>query len=764
MQKRISIDVSGIVQGVGFRPHIYRLANRLNLVGNVRNNSHGVNIEIQGTIDNIEHFIKSLKNQPPPLAQITAIHSKGIPCKKDTTFKIIKSQKFEQRTTFISPDIATCADCLTELLSKDDRRYLYPFINCTNCGPRFTIINDIPYDRPKTSMASFKMCTNCQNEYDDPTNRRFHAQPNACYQCGPQVICYDEQGKVVSGDAIEHVVIALEQGKIVAIKGLGGFHLAVDARNDQAVCALRERKHRFEKPLALMVSNVKIAASIAYINSDEEIMLESLQRPIVLCKKRSGAYISRHISLDNDYIGIMLPYTPLHEVIFKKCRLNVLVMTSANMSEEPICYQNEECLGRMGNVADYFLAHNRDIFTRCDDSVLRSFRGKPSFIRRSRGFIPRPILLSQKGPSILAVGGHLKNTVCLTKDKYAFVSQHIGDLENLATLIAFEHTIAHLQNIFEINPQYIIHDFHPDYLSTKWVFEHAKVPYLGVQHHFAHILSVMAEQGLKDNVLGFALDGTGFGSDGTIWGGEVLICNIGSFERYAYFKTVPMPGGEKAIQEPWRMAVAYIQHYLAPQKETLLKLFPQHSGEIDVIIQMMQKSINAPLTSSCGRLFDAVAAILRIRDRVSYEGQAAIILEAQAQKHREESTPDIGKFKLVKQNNRIIIDASEIINATVTLMLQGKLPQSISRAFHKALIEVFTEIAVQVYDEKNIRNIALSGGCFQNMLLLEGLYRALKKKGFHVYTNEQVPVNDGGISLGQAYWGIHNAQKMHMQQ
>jgi len=763
MQKRISIDVSGIVQGVGFRPHIYRLANRLNLVGNVRNNSHGVNIEIQGTINNIEHFIKSLKNQPPPLAQITAIHSREIALKKDVGFKIIKSQEFVQRTTFISPDIATCTDCLSELFSKDDRRYLYPFINCTNCGPRFTIISDIPYDRPKTSMANFKMCANCQNEYDDPNNRRFHAQPNACYQCGPQVICYDEHGKVVSGDAIENIVMALEQGKIVAIKGLGGFHLAVDARNDQAVCTLRERKHRFEKPLALMVSDVKIAATIAYINSDEEIMLQSLQRPIVVCRKKPDANISSHISLDNDYLGIMLPYTPLHEVIFKKCCLNVLVMTSANMSEEPICYHNDECINRMSKVVDYFLAHNRDIYTRCDDSVLRLSGGKLSFIRRSRGFIPRPILLAEKGPSILAVGGHLKNTVCLTKDQFAFVSQHIGDLENLATLIAFEQTVAHLENIFEIIPKYIIHDLHPDYLSTKWVFEHARVPYLGIQHHYAHILSVMAEQGLQDNVVGFALDGTGFGLDGTIWGGEVLICNIESFERYAHFKTVPMPGGEKAIQEPWRMAVAYIQHYLGPHKELLQKLFPQHSGEIDIIIQMLQKRINAPLTSSCGRLFDAVAAILGIRERVSYEGQAAIILEAQAQKCSEETTAAIGKFRLVRQNDKITIDAGDIINATVNLMLHGQLPQSISRAFHEALIEVFTEIAMQIYDEKNINTVVLSGGCFQNILLLEGLQQALKKKGFQVYTNVQVPVNDGGISLGQAYWGIHNAQQMRMQ-
>jgi hydrogenase maturation protein HypF len=757
MQKRISIEVSGIVQGIGFRPHIYRLAQRLNLVGNVRNNSRGVNIEIEGDTHNIKRFISSLRDRPPPLSQITSIQTRNITPKKDTSFKIIKSQKFKQRDTFISPDIALCKACLSELFTKTDRRYLYPFINCTNCGPRFTIITDIPYDRSKTSMAPFKMCSNCQVEYDDPLNRRYHAQPNACHVCGPQIELLDNQGRTVTGNSIEKSAAVLEQGKILAIKGLGGFHLAVDASNHEAVCALRMRKHRFEKPLALMVADLHIAHQIAYLDKNEEVMLQSLQRPIVLCTKRKDSSISGEVSLDNDYYGIMLPYTPLHEVLFWKCNLQVLVMTSANMSEEPICYQNDECITRMGHVADYFLVNNRDIHTRCDDSVIRLYGNKSFFIRRSRGYIPRPILLPEKGASVLAVGGHLKNTICFTKDRFAFVSQHIGDLENLATLRAFEKTIAHQQRLFEVGYQYIIHDLHPDYLSTKWVFEKSQVPSYGIQHHYAHILSVMAEHGLQHDVLGFALDGTGYGLDGTIWGGEILICNLQSFSRYAHFKILPMPGAEKAIREPWRMAISYIQSCDGIQKDVIAELFPNRRKDIEILVQMIERKINSPLTSSCGRLFDAVAAILGIRQEVNYEGQAAILLEAKAQAHHGNYTPNIGEFTLSKHNNITVINAEEIIERIIHLKLKGTSVQSLANAFHRRLIDIFTQIACRIYEEKKIRNVALSGGCFQNMILLQGLANALEKKGFKVYCNEQVPVNDGGISLGQAYWGMYNS-------
>ena len=786
----MSIKVSGIVQGVGFRPFIYRLANRLQLAGHVSNNSSGVEIEVEGEDSQIDDFVKLLREQPPPLALITQIQTTDLPVHRESGFKIIASINEPQKSTLLSPDIATCQECQQELLDPNDRRYLYPFTNCTNCGPRYTIITGIPYDRPRTSMADFIMCRNCQQEYENPGDRRFHAQPNACPDCGPKLTLLDREGKICADhDPLAKTIGLLHKGNIVAIKGIGGFHLAVDAKNIQAVQRLRERKHRFEKPLALMVGDIAAAKQLVELSSVEQILLNSLQRPIVLCRKKENIPISDFLSLDNNYLGVMLPYSPLHEILFSAGKFDALVMTSANMSEEPICYQNEECQQRLGNVADYFLIHNRDIYTRCDDSVMRVGLDNPVFIRRSRGYAPRPILLKNKGTSVLAVGGHLKNTICLTRENLAFVSQHIGDLENVATLQVFEQTIRHLQKLMEIEPQQIIHDLHPDYLSTKWVQENALLPFSGLQHHYAHILSVMAEHDLEQPVLGLALDGAGYGMDGTIWGGEVLVCDLHEFQRYAYFENVRMPGGEQAILQPWRMAVSYLKQYCRDSAELIRKLFPQQDQQLDLLDQMITKKLNSPLTSSCGRLFDAVAAILGLKDSVTYEGQAAIILETQGERAKVGDLPpacrqawpgrskgrrpgerqvedlrpgrgkefnDIGEILIKKSEGCYLLSAEEIIPNIVKYRLQNMNIELLSKSFHECLVRGLGNIILLAAQDTGIKTVALSGGCFQNMILLENLVQNLQVKGFTVYYNTQVPANDGGISLGQAYWGMHN--------
>jgi hydrogenase maturation protein HypF len=755
MHKRFLIEVAGIVQGVGFRPYIFRLADRLKLSGFVNNNSDGVLIEIEGDQDTLNEFVSILKFQPPPLAQMTRIDVREIPKKEQSQFQILQSKVFQQKNTLISPDISICEDCSRELLDPKDRRYLYPFINCTNCGPRYTIISDIPYDRPKTSMSVFTMCKPCQQEYDDPLNRRFHAQPNACPDCGPSLEFIDRNSESDVMEPIKNLHKALESGQIAALKGVGGFHLVVDAKNNTAVKNLRLRKHRFEKPLALMVKDLLTAQKYAFINEIEALQLSSLQRPIVLCRKRENNGLSPNISAENEYFGLMLPYSPLHEIIFCTGNLEVLVMTSANISEEPICYENDECLEKMKHIADCYLLHTREIYIRCDDSVMQIMEEKPLFVRRSRGYSPRPIILSKPGKSVLAVGSHLKNTICLTKDNFAFLSQHIGDLENLQTLNAFEHSIHHLQNMFEVEPELIVHDLHPEYLSTKWVQENSQVEAKPLQHHYAHILSVMAENNIEDDIIGFAMDGTGYGADGKIWGGEVLTCNLNSYRRMAHFDYLPMPGGGKAILEPWRMAVSYLKKYFDDGSELANLFFTDRMDQIKIISQAIEKNINAPHTSSCGRLFDAIAAILGIKETVAYEGQAAIMLEALAMQASKEM-PDIGEFKLVENDGHYLIDPHEILCKIVIFRKEKSDISGISRAFHEALINVFTQIASIIRSETGIKQVALSGGCFQNIYLLSGLIQNLKINQFQVLTNSQVPVNDGGIALGQAYWGMHN--------
>ena len=757
MQKRLAVEVRGIVQGVGFRPFVYRLASRLSLTGFVRNDADGVYVEVEGDAGKADLFIRNLHDELPPLAQITSLQINEISLNSDREFRIIPSVRKKHTETLISPDISVCPECLEELLDPTDRRFQYPFINCTNCGPRFTIINELPYDRGNTTMSGFVMCPACRREYENPVNRRFHAQPNACPVCGPQITATGPDHFSEKAGALQDAIDFLNQGRIVAVKGLGGFHLAVDAYSDRAVSELRRRKHRFEKPLALMTASLAVAGKIAYVSEEEKRLLSSIHRPIVLCRKRKDAKIADGISPDNDEFGLMLPYTPLHVLLFALGAPEVLVMTSANISEEPICHLNDLCREHMAGIADLFLMHNRDIRVRCDDSVMRSLAGEDLFIRRSRGFAPRPVILMETGMSVLATGGHLKNTVALTRNNFAFLSQHIGDLENLETYNVFRETIEYMQRLLEIRPGRIIHDLHPEYLSTKWARDQDELPVAGIQHHYAHILSVMAEHGIREDIIGLALDGTGYGPDGVLWGGELLIARIHDYRRFASLTPLPLPGGEQAILQPWRMGLSYIYKCLEGDTGPADELFSGHASMIPVLVQMMEKSINSPETTSCGRLFDAVSAILQLKTEAKYEGQAAIVLESSAWKSYSDRNSEVPvKFDLVQKDSMWWIDTGPVIRYIVGEHRHGTKVGTLAFYFHKALALVYCDLIRKAREETGIGKVALSGGCFQNMLLLTLISRQLGSDGFSVLINRQVPVNDGGISLGQAFWGMHN--------
>jgi len=748
VNSRARIQITGIVQGVGFRPFIYQLAISSRLGGFVANNSSGVEVEVEGKEERIGDFIEGIKSHPPPLARITSIKVDYIPPNSDSSFVIKESVVQEERTALISPDIAICRDCLRELFDPADRRYGYPFINCTNCGPRYTIIKDIPYDRRLTSMASFKMCPACQREYEDPRNRRFHAQPNACWECGPRVSLVDSNGRELIGvDPIKETISLLKGGAVVAIKGLGGFHLAVDATNDEAVLTLRNRKLREEKPLAIMSSDCRRAEEFAVIQPEERALLESPQRPIVLVRKREGNCISPRVAPRNRCFGLLLPYTPLHHLILKSDFL-ALVMTSGNLSEEPICIDNKEALERLAGIADYFLLHNRDIYLRTDDSVVRLVEKKPLMLRRSRGYVPQPIFLPMEVKQVLACGAEAKNTICLTKGNRAFLSQHIGDLENLESLSFFEETIAHLTRILQIEPELITYDLHPDYLSTKYALSCKGKPLVGVQHHHAHIASCMAENGVVERVIGIALDGSGYGLDGKVWGGEVFVADLREARRVGHFKYIPLPGGAAAVREPWRMALSYLYTiYGAEYKDlklALLSRIPERTQQI--IIKMMEQGINSPLTSSCGRLFDAVASLVGVRDYIRFEGQAAMELEATIAPSEEGYYP----ISLEPDGELTIFSPLPMIKGIVDDLQRGEPPGVISAKFHNSLVRLLADFCLRLREDAGIEKVALSGGVFQNIYLLTHLQRRLAQFGFRVYTHSQVPPNDGGISLGQA--------------
>ncbi|MDM8523233.1 carbamoyltransferase HypF [Desulfococcaceae bacterium HSG8] len=783
------LEINGIVQGVGFRPFVYQLANQYDLKGKIANTSSGVSVHLEGTEEKIQSFCADITKKAPPLAHIVEISVHPENVRKFKDFSITESKSQAKRSTLISPDVSVCEDCLRELFDSQDRRYHYPFINCTNCGPRYTIIADIPYDRPETSMKHFKMCEKCQAEYDDPENRRFHAQPNACEACGPHATLYDNTRKgIQADDPIEKTAALLKQGYILAIKGLGGFHLAADAENDEAVFRLRQRKQREEKPFALMSYDIDQIRRYACVKPEDEALLLSHQRPIVLLEKKEPNSLSAGVSPRNKYFGVMLPYTPLHYLLLKylsrsDSQTTALVMTSGNMSDEPIAIENDDAFNRLPEIADYFLIHNRDIYLRSDDSIVRSlkletgnwrletgdwrletgdwrletgnwkletgnWKLETQFIRRSRGYVPVPVFLKRKIPQILACGAALKNTVCLTRENKAFLSQHIGDLENFATYEFFKLTIEHMKRILDINPEIIAHDLHPDYLSTCYAKEQQGIKKIPVQHHHAHIVSCMAEHKLEGPVIGLSFDGTGYGTDGNIWGGEVFIAETDRFVRTAHLAYVPMPGGASAIKEPWRMAVSYL--YDAFGEEFLNLDLPMlrktDENKIKIILEMIKKNINAPYTSSMGRFFDGIAGIIGIRDKVFFEGQAAMELEMIAEEKKETGCY---KYELIS-GDISHIPLQSIVRGIVKDIEKNIHPREISIKFHATLISLFSNLCEVKRRENGLNRIVLSGGVFQNAILLTGLMKKLEDKNFHVFTHNRIPPNDGGISLGQA--------------
>ncbi|MCP4535731.1 MAG: carbamoyltransferase HypF [Chloroflexi bacterium] len=748
--KACYIHITGVVQGVGFRPFVYNLAAELSLSGWVLNSSAGVEIEAIAPAAVLDEFAERLRSDAPPLSRIEQVTVKEIALPKPIPdeFVIRHSEAREGEFQPISPDVAICADCLHELFDSNDRRHRYPFINCTNCGPRFTIIQDIPYDRPKTTMAPFKLCPDCQAEYVDPSNRRFHAQPNACPVCGPKV--WFQMGKSASGQvgeaAIRETRKALVEGKVVAIKGLGGFHLACDATNNEAVDKLRERKGRVDKPFALMSFDLEIVKQYCQVNKEERALLTSHERPIILLRQRSNDLISSRVAPGNQYLGVMLPYTPLHYLLLEPVDdfPIALVMTSGNYSEEPIATGNNEALDRLASLADAFLLHDRDIHARCDDSVTRIFGGVELPVRRSRGYAPYPVHLPFSVPQVMAVGGELKNTFCLTRERYAFLSQHIGDMENYETLRFFEQMVEQLERTFRIEPEIIVHDMHPTYLSTRYAKEQVTIgKQVAVQHHHAHIAACMAENGLSGEqpVIGVAFDGTGYGTDGAIWGGEFLIADYGSFRRAAHLKYVPLPGGDAAIRRPYRTAMAHLWSAGIPWEDDLPPVAASPAAERTILVQQLERELNAVSTSSIGRLFDAVSALAGVCQEINYEAQAAIELEGLVKKGVEDAYP----FDLGEQ-----IDPAPCIRAIVA-DVRARVPVGvIAVKFHNGLAAMVRDVCLQLRDETGLDQVALSGGVFQNITLLERTVALLQVAGFTVYTHQLVPPNDGGISLGQA--------------
>lgn len=757
MQHR-RIQAKGIVQGVGFRPFIYRLAQKNNIAGWVTNTSGGVKIEAEGTNENLETFVREIETKAPPLANIHKIKTQTLPLANYQSFVIKESLEEKDEFLPVSPDSSICDECLKELFSPPNRRYRYPFVNCTNCGPRFTIIKDIPYDRPKTTMKKFKMCSQCQAEYEDPLSRRFHAQPNACPECGPKLEFRVSSGELRGKNPIEETIKALKEGKIVAIKGLGGFHLACDAMNDRAVKSLRLRKKRsHHKPFAVMFCDVRLVRKHCYLNREEEKVLTSPQRPIILLRKRAGSNLSDLITPNNNYLGAMLPYTPVHYLLLRESQM-VLVMTSGNVSEEPIAMGNEEAFERLEKIADSFLIHNRDIYSRYDDSVVRVVEGDKVMIRRARSYAPSPLVLPKKFKEILAVGGELKNTFCLTKENYAFLSQHMGDMENIETYIHFEVTLNLYKRLFRVKPKIVVYDLHPDYLTTRFAKALRGGRKLGVQHHHAHIASCMAENNISagKKVIGVAFDGTGFGLDGTIWGGEFLIASYQGFRRAAHLGYVPMPGGETAIAKPYRMSLSFLHHFfgLSYREFGVDFLKELDSTEATIIEQQIDKGLNSPLTSSCGRLFDAVSALLGVCAEQDYEGQAAIELEMIADEKVKESY----NYRIVNHESGImnqrdtllIVDTKPIFEGIVADLQNGVAREVISAKFHNTIVDLVVGVCVRLGKQEKIKVVALSGGVWQNVILLTKVKKRLAEAGFTILTQELVPTNDGGLSLGQA--------------
>jgi hydrogenase maturation protein HypF len=743
------IFISGIVQGVGFRPFVYALAQRYNLTGWVRNTSAGVDIEVDGDPEQLAAFVAAIRQEAPPLAYIDRMEVDDRPANGFSEFEIRHSEPIPNAFQPISPDVSLCDDCRRELFDPSDRRYRYPFINCTNCGPRFTIIKDIPYDRPKTTMAPFEMCPECRFEYEDPADRRFHAQPVACPVCGPQIWLEVEGSRL--GEREEALRLArrmLREGKIVAVRGLGGFHLACDAANSEAVEELRRRKFRVDKAFAVMMPDVASIESQCQLNPPEIELLTSSARPVVILERRLGSDISPAVAPGQSTLGVMLPYTPLHELLLEPepGYPRALVMTSGNLSEEPIATGNQEARKRLADLADAFLLHDRDIHVRCDDSVYRVFRSDRYPIRRSRGYAPYPVPLPWEAPSLLATGPELKNTFCLTRDKYAFVSHHIGDMENYETLQSFQDGIEHFERLFRIQPTAIAYDLHPNYMATRYALDRAQargLPGYGVQHHHAHIAACMADNRLKEGVvIGFAFDGTGYGEDGAIWGGEVLLADYVEYERSYHLEYIPMPGGEAAIRQPWRLALAWLRAAGLVWDEGLAPAAAASLSERQIIDSMLEGDVNAPQTSSLGRLFDAVAALSGGRQVVNYEAQAAIEFEAALDPGEK------GHYQFEVDDS--VIQVVPVIRQVVADVQAGVRLPVISARFHNGLAALVLQLADHLRNVHGVERVALSGGVWQNMVLLRLASRSLQQEGFEVLTHRRVPTNDGGVALGQA--------------
>jgi len=740
---RKKILINGIVQGVGFRPFIYRIAKKCNLKGFVNNNSDGVLIEVEGSDNSLDAFESFIRDEAPPLSKITRIQATNIPILNDKEFKIIETENNNKATTLISPDVCVCDDCVNELNNPKDRRYRYPFINCTNCGPRYTIVERIPYDRPFTSMRVFPMCHACEAEYRDPENRRFHAQPNACPDCGPQLSLRDNSGNELElADPISKTSQLLKDGKVIAIRGLGGFHLAVHANNEKAVNELRKRKGRQGKPFALMAPKIESIKKYCFVSESEEEALKHHTRPIVLLQSKGDSKITDSIAPGNNHLGFMLPYTPLHYLIMEN--FDALVMTSANFTDEPIAIKNEEARERLADIADYFLFHDREILQRCDDSIVRVVDNKPRLIRRSRGYVPSPLFLKDETQkNVLAVGAELKNTIALSRANEVFFSQHIGDLDNPSAYSFFENSIEHLQDILQLKPEVIACDMHPEYLSTKWA-QKQNLPIIEVQHHHAHLAAVMAENNVSDKTIGLILDGTGLGTNGTIWGGEVLVGDFTDFERFAWLEPIAMPGGSVAIKKPWRMALSYLLNIYGDNAFKLdLPVIKEISGEQITLIQtMIKRGLNSPLTSSCGRLFDAVSSILGICSEVTFEAEAAIQLEMLLDKSVDESYD-------LDVNTLGALSMQSLIKSIIDDFQNGVPVSKISAKFHNTLAWMFTEIAELTREKTKINRVALSGGVFQNVYFFNRLVEQLKSRDFEILTHAQIPTNDGGLALGQ---------------
>ncbi len=770
MIQRIRIIIRGAVQGVGFRPFIYRLATEMSLPGWVVNSPQGVFIEVEGEKPQLDVFLLRVEREKPPRSFIQSLEFSFLDPTGFTHFEIRDSHEGGEATTLVLPDIATCADCRKEIFDPKNRRYLYPFTNCTHCGPRFTIIESLPYDRIHTTMKIFEMCEGCRQEYENPLDRRFHAQPNACPRCGPHLELWDETGRILftHHEALLMAAEAIREGKVVAIKGLGGFHLVVDARNEKAVLELRERKRREEKPFALMYPSLESVKADCEVSELEERLLCSPESPIVLLKRIADcgsriadldskseipnpkSTIAPSIAPRNPYLGAMLPYTPLHYILMEQLGFPV-VATSGNLSDEPICTDEHEAVERLRGIADLFLVHNRPIVRHVDDSVVRIMMGRELVLRRARGYAPLPVCLKGSALPVLAVGGHLKNTVALTAGNHVFISQHIGDLETMQAFEAFQSVIDSFQDLYQVRPEQIVCDMHPDYLSTKYA-KTRDAALSAVQHHYAHVASCMAENQLEVRVLGVSWDGTGYGPDGTIWGGEFLLTNETSFHRVASFRRYRLPGSEKAIKEPRRTAIGVLYEILGKdlfEHSDLLSVRSFTVSERVMIRQMMMRGLNSPWTSSAGRLFDAIASLVGLHQRISFEGQAAMELEFAIQ---GTSTDEAYSFR-IRKGAVGMVDWEPMVLEILDDIRKKVAIGTISAKFHNTLAEIIVAVAKRVEEER----VLLTGGCFQNRYLTERTVHRLGMEGFRPYWHQRVPPNDGGIALGQVFAVLRKA-------